>query len=496
MMKTDTPKTEKRVSRRTLLVSLLIGIFVLALGVTALTFVFVPQSVEPRDLDQTKFALLSDAGAANTLIYYEDLPLCAADGFVKKRSTAFGGDVEALLTDTGELLLLYQNGVEQICSGATDFKLAANGTALVFVQEFSLWHYKIGESAPRLVREIYDANLDRLAISPAGKRLVYTAPPPPDGAPSFQSWTAEDGESPLRENLVINSTFKPLAVSDDGQHLYYLTSEDTALYYACEEQTARKLTASYSAKFGSARLTLNLEEILFCEGNGYTYFSRLGEEKEKLSSGVATPVLERGEAVFEESVACIHSSQSFLDRLHLVGRDEARTLRFLSADFSSEKYASDVEEAVLSADGKTVCFSRLFDGRYRLYRIDLSRGQASETLLASGVTDYAFSPDGETVYYVTRGNKLYKQTESASTLLFEGATEVAVSPRGELFWTVRAKGHSAALYRLVGNIPVYLSREVTDFFFTESTAYVCLEANGLSRWYFVDGGELKALVHP
>ncbi len=457
----------------------------------------VPKKAEKPEASRTLYAVISDPGADETLFYSGGTPLGSAEGLPQKQSVAFGGTTQVVLTEKGELVLLTDGKCTPLFSGVTDFKLASEGGALVFVQEMGLWHFTLGEEAPVLIQDFYFDNLNQLVLSPTGKSLFYLDfPPPGGGSISPRYWKSETGEVQDIQALVPHADAVLLGVSDSGEHLYYLTADSTALYHTAIGGQAEKLTASFSAEDGGVRFNRDLTEVIFCEQNGYTYFSQGGGEKEKVSSGAATPVLLHREAVFDTGVSLIHSSDSFTERLYLVTRESAQTLRYLSADFSSAKYAADVQEAFLSRDGKTLFFVRKSEERARIYQMDLSEEKPTESLVASGVTAYAFNAAGDQVYYITRGNKLYLRTDGNSTLLFEGAQDVFVSPNDEVFWTVMTSVDRFVLYRAAEQGGQRLFTDASAYFCTENATYVRAAFDGVEHWYIVDGAALISLAHP
>ncbi|MBQ2253074.1 MAG: hypothetical protein II328_03725, partial [Clostridia bacterium] len=352
--------------------------------------------------------------------------------------------------------------------------------------------YTVGKETPVLIaEEISETDLSSFAVSPAGDCVFFARVNAESGSTRAFFW---DGETKELDTLTLIGGFTPVAVSDGGEHLYYLTASGTALYHASLSGGARKLTASFSQKFASPRFNRTLSQVLFCEGNGYTYFSENGGEKTKVSSGVAIPVEKCGEESVRTGACVVETQETLFSQLYLVKRDEAQTLRYLAEDFSSEKYASDVSEVFLSADGAELYFTRLTEGRFRIYYLDLKSENPSETMIASGVTAYAFSPDLKQVYYVTRGNKLYQRSNGTSTLISESAAGVFVAPRGEVYWTVKTGDAECVLYLLKEKESVRVATKVTDFFFTEDAAYVCAETDGIVRWHICISDDLVPLA--
>lgn len=474
-----------------------IALFALAalLVLGGLVVVFWPTAtVEQKAQSRRPYAVISDPNAAETLLYYGAEPLAAAQGFLRTRYTALGGAWDVVLTETGELHLMHDGASRCLATDVLDVRLAAKGGGVLYLTHGSrLYLQTEGELEPTLICEDFsEPSLDLAVISPAGKRLFYVTADG-EGEQSAFLW---DGENRRLDQLVVEDGLYPLGVSDDAAHLYYVTSSGTALYHANAKGQANKLTASFSKDFAPVQFNSTLSQILFCEGNGYTYFCEKGQEKKKLSSGVATPVLSQGEGEFVSPQSSVYSVDALQDRFYFVTRDEARTLRYVDASLGSKKCAADVQDAYPTEDGKKLYVVRYSESRYRIYLLDLSNEVESETLVASGVLEYAVTPDAQSVYYITRGNRLFCRNAGTSTLLAEGAFDVALSPKGEVFWTVKTAQTESALYSFRDGEAQFLAGGVTDFFFSDSTLYVCANDNGLSRWFSVLGTELSALVRP
>ncbi|MBP3686275.1 MAG: hypothetical protein J6J21_04510 [Clostridia bacterium] len=480
-------------TKKGIVAAVLAVVVILGLLVFLLADAFVPQTDKAERFDQRLYGVISDPGAGETLFYRKATPLGVAQGFLKSRQTAFGGATEAVLTESGELYLLYGGDVRHLSSQALDARLSAEGRAVVYLSsDGEVYHYTVGEEAPVLIADgISASDLSSFAVSPSGDCVFFARVNEDAGDARAFFW---NGETTQLDHLTLIGGLLPLSVSDGGEHLYYLTSSETALYHATLSGSAEKLTASFSQKFGMPYFNRTVSQVLFCEGNGYTYFSEHGEEKMKVSSGVAVPVEKSGELSVRAGHCLIGSQDSLRARLYLVKREEAQTLRYLSEDFASEKYASDAAEVFLSSDGTQLYFTRLLEGRYRIYYMDLNSENPAETMLASGVTAYAFSADLKQIYYITRGNKLYERSAGVSTLISESASGVYTTPRGEVYWTVKTGEHESVLYLLKEKESVRVATKVTDFFFTEDADYVCAETDGIVRWHIRVSDDLVPLA--
>lgn len=475
-------------SRILLVVVALVLIFSLVL------FVFLPRGGEPVSYGRVRYTVLSDYGAVETLFYQKDEPLACADGLVKKRTTAFGGEWDAVLTEEKELFLLLDGKATLLSECAVDFLLAAEGGAIVYLEESGALYR---QQKPDMEREmITDAflysDLNMLALSPHGERVCYTVQNGEEEALCL--WDGEEGR--VLEALCITDGVTPLAVSDDASGLYYRTAHDTALYYADGNFAPVKLTASLSQDHTRVRFNRTLSEVLFCETNAYTYFSELGAQKEKVSSGVAVPVEQSSHAEVRESAVSVYSFDTFRSGLFLVTQDKVQNLRYFKDDLQNKKLASDVLSAHLSADAKTLFVVRRWEEKHRIYQIDLSKREMQEELVASGVTDYAVSSDGNCVLYITRGNKLYRHEKDNSTLLFEGAVSVFAGPGGQIAWTTPFFEGGEVLYVLQDKEARRVAEGVEQVFFAEENLYASVKGQTLAHWCILAGGELIPLPHP
>ena len=467
--------------------------------IAAVVLVLVFSLIRPKGTDEVLFGVISDPGAGETLIYRGEEPLYRLEGFLKSRATAFGGERDAVLTDLGQFCLMTPKFTGIVSEDVLDFRLACEGGALVYLTgDHALYYQKDGAREATCLMTDYPADtLDALAVSPKGG-CVALGFSEEDGA--LQLW--KNGTfTPLSDALTEDGC-RPLAVSEDGEHLYYLTGADSALYHASASGSCRKLTASFSASFLPPRFNRDVSEVLFSEANGCTYFSENGGEKEKVSPGAASPVPLSGSRTFSQagSVPCeILPEKSLQDRLYLVKKDDAQSLKLFSDGWAGTTCASDVYAASLSADARTLYFVRSAENTFRIYTVDLRKEDArEETLVATGVSAYSFSPDGKTVYYVTRGRKLYGRSGADSVLMCENASGVSVAPTGEVYWNVEL-GEGLSVWYLYLNEErgsVRLSESVSASLFTREGAYFCVKQDRFASWYVRTGETLKALQHP
>lgn len=479
----ENPSQENEEKKLSLRARLLIGgaALLLICGVIFGALLF---SEKLQVADRVLYAVLDDVGLGKTLFYSGDESLGSASGNVKKRITSFGGEWDVTLTDTGELYLLHERKAESLSAEATDVLLASEGGAVLYLKASGEVYFVRGEEASFICRESA-ATLEKWSISPSGACVFYYS------EQDEKAYLYANGATELLQ-LENEDGISPLGVSDDGAHLYYLDAEGTSLYHASKAGGATKLSASFSTA-DPVHFNRSLSQIVFTESNSYSYYSVSGDVKKKLSSGVATPLQKTGEGVLEGERARIHSFSTFAARYYLVRLDDVQSLRYLDSQFTLTKCASDVFDARESADGKTLFLIRRTDDRFRIYQMSLSDEKRAETLVASGVMEYAVGAEGSEIYYVTRGNKLYLRSKNTSTLLTEDADKLFVSPQGEVFWSTPTSQSGVLLSLLKDGKPIRITANLKDLRFTETDVYVLVFSAEGEQWNRLSGEKLIAL---
>ncbi len=466
---------------------------IVALLATVVTLLIVFFGTERQDASAVQYAVLVNEADNTVSIYRSDRLLGTLDGVPVSEKNSFGGRAKAVLTDDGVLALVYEKEVYVLSEDAVDFRLSQRGTSVVYLEkDGSLSVRESGSKESVRVEEDYPApNLNGLSISPSSTVLCY---PDADGEAlivwkkgQISTLTPPESEGGLRI----------LGISDRADHIYFLTDFDSTLYHTALDATPTKLTASFSAAPSGVRFNYDLSQILFCEGNGCTYFSEGGREKEKVAGGVAVPLLYLREAEYAMDAVGLCSALScedFRARLYLVRNEDVQELRFMNEDWSSEGYVSDVHSAHVSSDRKDLYYARPGEGTYRLYHLDLRSEKRTETLIASGVTDYTFSPDGEDLYYITYGEKLYRRVDGVDTLLSDEAEGIFVSPRGKVYWTVLVE-QGQVVYELRENEGYALSNDVWKLSFTQKDVYAFIgDEEASASWHVLKGDSFEPLA--
>ncbi|MBR6530571.1 MAG: hypothetical protein IKT43_04065 [Clostridia bacterium] len=456
---------------------------IVAFLATAITVYVVQNYTGATKDDRVLYAVITDEERLETAFYAKGKELARADGVVAKRLTSFGGAWDAVLTTAGDLHLLYEDDAHRIASGVEDFVVASEGGALAYrTVDGSLYLCRTQLASPTLVTKNC---VGGFVLSPRGTLVCYVTKG--EEGILVHLWNSEDV---VRRDLYITDGALPLAISDNGDHLYYLTSGESALYHASANGNVTKISGAFSDKYVPARFNRNLTEVLFSEMNAYTYFWSAAENKEKVASGIAVPVEQSGKETVSGGSFCIHSFHSFVERFYLVGQEEKKELRYLAHDFVAEKCAADAFDAHLSANGRELYLVRTWEDTLRIYHVETSK-KAMENMIATGVCDYAIGKDGLEVYYITGGDKLYRHQKSGSVLLYEGAVSVFVAVDGQPFWKVKSE-EVYDLYTWHGDAASCVARDVARTQTTSRGVYV-LRTDAAPKWSFVIGSELGAL---
>lgn len=490
MSRVGMPSLRGRLSKKAVAL-LLVALAILLSAVTVFVLIFSARS--PRQSRYGRYAALPDSVGESTVFYDGERALALAQGNLSSYEVSFGSAMEVALTEEGALCLLSGERATVLAEHVCEFLLSAEGTGVLYLTEQGALMLAYADGRTVCLEESGVPTLSGAAVSPRAGAVSY----PLFGQEEQTLVLWQSGERTCLTGLYSKEDVRVLAVDDRGQSLYYLTAEGTALYHADRHGKSQKITSSFCAEHGDVWFDRTLGELLFSESNGCTYAWTLSSGKERISSGVARPVLAGGERAFAcaggTGLATVFSEPSLRDRLYLVSREESRNLRYLDSAWSSSKIASDVWEAFADETGTGAYFARRTEDSFRLYYVDAEGEERAEVLIASGVKSYELSESHGSICYITRTGKLYLRADGEDTLLSENADSAFFAADGQVLFTLTADSGAMHLFVSGEQGPRRLASGVLEIELRQGGVYLCLKQDGVRRWHLWQSDSLLSL---
>ncbi|MBR5496608.1 MAG: hypothetical protein IKV76_01325, partial [Clostridia bacterium] len=211
-------------------------------------------------------------------------------------------------------------------------------------------------------------------------------------------------------------SYTPLAVSDDGEFIFALKSDNSLYVLDKNGNVTSKICSGVSAdKF---YITSDMKSIVFNDGS-YTYISQNGKSRVRLIPHKAAPVFSGVQvAVDSGSLTVVVSS---LTDIFYSAADEngSCSLFYIDKNFNRTDVAGNVTRFIqtgtqnivyLATDGKII--------RYEKGRIET---------VASGAADMLSDSNGKYVYYTDATQTLYVVKKNAPLLLASGVDKMYIT---------------------------------------------------------------------
>ena len=252
-----------------------------------------------------------------------------------------------------------------------------------------------------------DTQVKKFCLSPSGKAAVYT-----------KSDTAEETMYLYNgsDSVQLAAVYTPLAVSDDGEFIFALKSDNSLYVLDKNGNVTSKICSGVSAdKF---YITSDMKSIVFNDGS-YTYISQNGKSRVRLIPHKAAPVFSGVQvAVDSGSLTVVVSS---LTDIFYSAADEngSCSLFYIDKNFNRTDVAGNVTRFIqtgtqnivyLATDGKII--------RYEKGRIET---------VASGAADMLSDSKGKYVYYTDATQTLYVVKKNAPLLLASGVDKMYIT---------------------------------------------------------------------
>ena len=421
--------------------------------------------------------------------------------------------VSGVVLGTDNVLYRIENGKEAfIEENVADVSFSANGKGLAFTTgtyradntERTDLYLRSGTKNERISRDCAGT----VVFSPSGKYILYTEY---DG--KNHKLLLHNGKK-AKEILSSKRRITALGIRDDGKRMYYAVKDTNGDQlqgaYTLYHYDSESFEELGGFSFGN-RILFNrdLSQILFTDDKN-AWFSENGQEPVKLRMAgndlqFVTPeqtAVQWGYDTLEPDLYDVKDFRNtFLqsgDTLYL----------FTGAEFKT--VSRNVSDAQVLHDEKTLLIRKTDGG---LFRMNGKKENAKEEALASDDIDlYGASPDGKTVYYITKNAELYlyRKKEGPLKLSGEKGVDAYVDPEtGKISHTAQIayREKSAQLYFVEGGMlyvaakdgtvtaPAYgMEGDVSGVSCYRELVWVSTFADGVSRVYLGTDGETFTLL--
>lgn len=212
-----------------------------------------------------------------TVIFYNGkLADDTIDGRVTYVKHSLDGKTALLGTEDATLYVFTKKGLVSVDENVKAFKLAADGSAVVYVNEDSeLVYYNVSKKEKKTVTDEIPASvLSSFAVSPDGKSVLYLEGSDTDS--TMCVWT--NGKS-----TEIGDGLAPIGLTSKGKLIYYYDTEKDSIYVQKNGKDPVKLVNDIKDVYEMS-IVFNADhtQVLF-SANGW-YISDNGKEKVKLTS--------------------------------------------------------------------------------------------------------------------------------------------------------------------------------------------------------------------
>ncbi len=313
--------------------------------------------------------------------------------------------------------------------------LSADGSALLYIDAaaaLALYDVKTGESVTIAENGGYISGA--FALSPDGDYVMYGYRNQ-SGTNSVCIWNDGDKKE-------ICSSGVPIAVSEGGKKVYYLTVlNNTYDFYVTSYRRPAKFTKIASGIYANAlKFNADLSEVLFTLLDGGTYYSKDGRQAQRVASTAMYPIV-CSTVNFKtcSGLATIYGVSEFFDNFW-IGENG---LYYVEAGEEALMLVAGVLDYDLSYNGERLVY---VDTQGKLFIADRKNAQSTKEPVAENVTAAAVTGNGKDVYYLNSVHALCSVNDkNESVLIAQDVDGIMCTEEGVYYKNISAQGNPYAL---------------------------------------------------
>ena len=252
-----------------------------------------------------------------------------------------------------------------------------------------------------------DTLVRKFCLSPSGKTAVYTK-----ADTAEEAMYLYDGSGSVQ----LAASYTPLAVSDDGEFIIALKSDNSLYVLDKNGNVTSKICSGVSTdKF---YITADMKSIVFNDGS-YTYISQNGKSRVRLIPHKAEPVFSGAKTSVDSGSLTVVVS-SLTDIFYSAAdENESCSLFYIDKNFNRTDVAGNVTRFIQTGNQNIVYLAT--DGKISRYE----KGR-TETV-ASGAATMLSDSKGRYVYYTDAAQTLYVVKKNAPVLLANGVDKMYIT---------------------------------------------------------------------
>lgn len=291
-------------------------------------------------------------------------------------------------------------------------KIADNCTSN-YIQSFSgnVCVYLDAEDCLYSGSSLISEDVDSFAVSTDCSKVIYNKTEDEIKKLYFYS----DGKSSF-----VAEGYTPVAVTDDGESIYVLSSDGSFCILSRNGAMTSKLCSDVKAD--KIVFSVDLNNVVFSDGE-YTYISVQGKSKTRLIAGVAEPLGQTEYRLGSGGKAVMVSDDDLCSLFYgAENYNGTKALFYIDGDCNRTDIAEAVKKTVVTGDNTAV----YLDSQGKIYEYD----GKDAVLIISGASDIEAS--GGNVYYMTSGHGLFVIKGKNTISLASDAMQMRMTESGRL----------------------------------------------------------------
>lgn len=359
----------------------------------------------------------SSARQSALVVTQDGLSDCVLNGkSVSSVSYSFDKSCAAVLMPDGSSYALYctdgKKCVKITDSGTNNYCISLDSDKVVYVDTSDeMYIYDFDKEKNKTI----DTDVSKFCVSPSGNAVVYVKTQ--DDSQTLCIYTKS-------KTYTINASYTPLAVSDDLEYIYVLSSDNSLYIIDNNGDIKSKICSAVSDDIFC--FSSDMSQVVFSDGT-YTYISQNGKSRVRLVPHKATPVDEKNVRISCDSQGITSVYSALTDIFYCSQDDDGTTaVYFIDKNCNRTDIAGNVKKYSFSDNGTLV----YLDADGKIYRFKDSKAE----LIVSGACNVLSDDNGKYIYYTDSALSLYVIKNGVSKLLANGVDTMHITSRDVLLF--------------------------------------------------------------